>query len=106
MRPPKLESRPPIGQTSREAIERAARHRIVRAGELLRYAARHRANGDFRYQVWKVVFVLRDEEGRERLYPRFRDLVPNNRQVTPMGYAHDELVDPATQCPVCGQPNK
>jgi hypothetical protein len=103
-RPPNIEHRPPIGQTSKEAVDRAAQHRIVQAGEVLRYGARNRSTGEFRYQLWKVVFVQRDEEGNERVYLRFRDLAPENRTVRPKGYAHDSLVNPATHCPACGQP--
>lgn len=102
LHPPRLETRPPIGQTSEEAIDRAQKHGVVARGELLRYGARNRTTGDFRYQLWKVVFAQRDEHGKERVYLRFRDLAPENRTLTQAGYAHDELVDPRTHCPVCG----
>jgi hypothetical protein len=59
-----------------------------------------------RHSLWKVVFAQRDEYGRERIYLRFRDLVPVNRALRQTGYAHDEPVDPVTHCPVCGQPNR
>jgi len=52
------------------------------------------------------VFAQRDEHGRERIYLRFRDLAPVNRALRQTGYAHDELVDPVTHCPVCGKPNR
>ncbi len=52
------------------------------------------------------MFVQRDEHGRERIYLRFRDLATVNRALRQTGYAHDELVDPVTPCPVCGQPNR
>jgi len=43
LHPPRLETRPPIGQTSHEAIKRAEKHGIVAHDELLRYGARNRA---------------------------------------------------------------
>jgi hypothetical protein len=84
-------------------VARARRYRIEQRGEVLRYGARNHSAGEYRYQLWRVVFVQRDERGYERIYRSFKDLAPVDRTNRPAGYAHDELVDPVSHCPMCGR---